>query len=152
MKKAIQKPSDDLSKAAYRRVLSLVFQNPILSLVVTVVVVTALVAAAVAYYHYRTHRIGVPQKGVFIATMTVMKSQTGRVTDELSITLTDVKERSDPAGFVVMATVSYGDLPEMKISNAAEGYIVTYPKEHGYSIELLKANSVSAKFSISKNQ
>jgi hypothetical protein len=93
-----------------------------------------------------------PQKAVWLGDVTVMKSHPYPVTDDLSITLTDVTERADPPGFLVMATVSHKDLPDMKIRNASVGYTVTYPKEHGYRIELLEADLTSAKLKITKNR
>lgn len=142
MKKAIQNPSEEPSKPAYKRIWQLAVKH---RLAILGAIGIAAVAVAIFAY-YRTHK-----KGIWIAAVTIKKSQTGPVTDELSITLTDVKERSDPPGFVVMATVSYTGLPDMKIRNASVGYVVTYPKEHGYTIELLKADSESAKFSITKD-
>ena len=134
------KTSDERSVPAYDRVWRFVARHRV---VVIGVMVLATLAAGLGYYSSRP-------KGVWVATITVLKTQTGRVTNDLSISLTNIKERSDPPGYTVMATVTYTGLPDMQISNASEGYIVTYPKEHGYRIELLKANSGSAKFSISK--
>lgn len=83
--------------------------------------------------------------------VTVMKSQTMSVADDLNITLTDVVFEPNPPRYKVNAKVSYAGAPEMQIHDAKEGSIITYPKDHGYDIELLKADSVSAKFSIKKN-
>jgi hypothetical protein len=143
MKHAIQKPSDQL-KRAHKRVWQLVVKYRLPVLGATGVVAILVAVATVAYFRTR-------QKAVWVGNVTVVKSQTYPVTDDLSITLTDLKERPDQSGFVVMATVIHTDLPEMEIRNASVGYIVTYPKEHGYNIELIKADAASAKFSITKN-
>jgi hypothetical protein len=143
VKKLVRKPTAEQSGPAHgmaRRLIS----NPITIICGLIAVALLMIFAYFAYY--RTH-----QKAVWVENVTVMISQTYPVTDDLSITLTDVKERPDPPGFVVMATVSHKDLADMKIRNASIGSIVTYPKEHGYSIELLKADSASAQFSITKN-
>ena len=140
MRKSIQKPSEERSIPAHKRIWRFVSRH----LVATISVIV-LAALSTIFAYYRTHQ------GVWIANVTVLKSQTAPVTNDLSITLNDVKERPDPPALVVMATVVYNDLPEMKISNAQEGYIVSYPKQHGYRIELIKVNATSAKFSITKN-
>ncbi|MEK6303419.1 MAG: hypothetical protein AABO41_22140 [Acidobacteriota bacterium] len=82
----------------------------------------------------------------------LMKSETPiPVAENLSMTLIELAFQPKSATYSVTAKVVYKDLPEMQIRDAQEGYIVTYPKEHGYTIELLKADAVSAKFSITKN-
>lgn len=112
--------------------------------IICVIVVGLLLLVIVGYY--RTH-----QGPVLLGTVTVTKSQPDGL-GELTITLTDVTFQPEPPAYAVTAKVSFNNgLPEMQIRKAKEGYIVTYPKEHGYRIELLKANSDSAKFSISKN-
>lgn len=72
---------------------------------------------------------------------------------ELRITPTALTLRSDPppSRYVVTAKVQYKKLPEMQIRDAEEGAIIKYPKNHGYSIRIVKVNSNSASFAISKN-
>lgn len=81
----------------------------------------------------------------------VMKSDPLSFDADLSITITDLKYNPNLKGYAVTATVKHEGLPEMYIKDAIEGYKVTYPKENGYDIQLLKADSISAKFSIRKN-
>jgi hypothetical protein len=85
------------------------------------------------------------------AEATLLKSQTVPVSHDLKITLTDISFEPNPPRYKVNARVVYDDQPEMQMRDATEGYTVTYPKEGGYMIELLKADSASAKFSIKKN-
>jgi hypothetical protein len=85
------------------------------------------------------------------AEVTIVKSQTLTVSSDLSITLTDVTFEPNPPRYKISASVSYKGEPDLEIHDAAEGYMVTYPKEHGYKITILKAESVSAKVSIAKN-
>jgi hypothetical protein len=90
-------------------------------------------------------------KPPLLAEVTIVKSQTVTVSDDLSITLTDITFEPNPPRYKISASVSYTAEPDMQIHDATEGYTVTYPKEHGYSIAVLKADSVSAKLSIKKN-
>lgn len=85
------------------------------------------------------------------AEVTIVKSQTLTVSDDLNITLTEVTFEPNPPRYKISASGSYKGEPDLQIYDAAEGYTVTYPKEHGYSIAVLKADSVSAKLSIKKN-
>lgn len=140
MKKLFHKQSEEQNKLAHGMV------RRIASKPITIICVIVVVLLLAIYGYYRTH-----QKAVLQGTVTVTKSQPGRVGD-LTITLTDVTFQSEPPTYSVTAKVLFDNgLPEMQIRKASEGYIVTYPKEHGYRIELLKADSVSAKFSIRKN-
>jgi hypothetical protein len=82
---------------------------------------------------------------------TLLKSQTVSVAPDLRITVTDITFEPNPPRYKINARVVYDDQPEMQMRDATEGYTVTYPKEGGYMIELLKADSASAKFSIKKN-
>jgi hypothetical protein len=83
--------------------------------------------------------------------VTVLRSEPLKATEDLSIALTDLQFKDDPPGYTIKAKVMYKGFPEMQILDAVEGYKVTYPKENGYEIQLLKATSVSARFSIKKN-
>lgn len=71
--------------------------------------------------------------------------------DHIKITLTDIKPEANNLKYRVWATVFVAGFPEMQIRNAQEGYVVKYPEEHGYTIELVTALSDAAKFSIGKN-
>jgi len=81
--------------------------------------------------------------------VTVMKSQPLSVSDDLNLTLTDI--RFEPDGYRISGKATSKKWPEMQISNAKEEAVITYPKEHGYDIKILKIDSVSAKVSITKN-
>jgi hypothetical protein len=83
--------------------------------------------------------------------VTIMKSQSIKVSEDLSISVDELTFLPNPARYVVTATVLYRDEPVMRILKGEQGYQVRYPKDHGYTIEVLKADSVSAKFMITKN-
>lgn len=80
-------------------------------------------------------------------TRTLRLNETVTVADELKITLNTIKLRADK--YKVSATVFLGG-EMIKIINAEDGCEVTYPKEHGYRIALIKSEADSATFSIVK--
>jgi len=82
--------------------------------------------------------------------ITVKLNETLSVGDDLRITLTEVL-RDESAKYRITAKVWLTNQPEMQIRKAEEGSTVTYPKEHGYTIKVLKIEPDSAKFSIAKN-
>ena len=81
--------------------------------------------------------------------VTAIKARTLNV-GNLTIIVTELKFRPEPPGYLVDAKVSYYG-SETLVRDAEEGAIITFPKEHGYDIKVVKADSVSAKFSIMKN-
>lgn len=83
--------------------------------------------------------------------VTVRLNEAANVGNDLSITLTEVQQQPDTKKYKVWAKVLIKDQPDMQVRRAEEGYAVTYPEEHGYTIELIKATADSAKFSITKN-
>lgn len=72
---------------------------------------------------------------------------------ELRITPISLIQKTDPPPpkYVVTARVQYKDLPELQIRDAAVGAKVTYPKEHGFTIRVVKVDANSASFAFSKN-
>ena len=84
--------------------------------------------------------------------VTLAKSQTANVSDGLTITVTDLKRKEAPERYTVFIKVLYKDLPEMQLKDGEVGSIIKYPKEHGYTIEVLKTNSDFARFLIKKDQ
>lgn len=82
--------------------------------------------------------------------LTVRFNETAYVGD-LSITLTQVQQQPDTTNYKVWAKVSIKGQSDMQIRRAEVGSAVTYPEEHGYTIELINAMADLAKFSITKN-
>lgn len=83
------------------------------------------------------------------ARVRVKISETTKWSD-LSLSLTSINYRTDPPRYTVTARVICEGLQEMHIRNAEAGYTVLYPKENGYRIEVLAADSASATFSVTK--
>jgi|GEM_PF-4860768 len=83
--------------------------------------------------------------------VTILKSEEANFGRDLKITLMDPKFQPNPPRYIVTAKIHYDDLEEMQLRDAQEGAEVTYPKEHGYSIKVVKVDAVSAKLSITKN-
>ena len=81
-------------------------------------------------------------------TGTVRLNETLTVGNDLKITLNTILLQADK--YRVSATVLLrGEM--IKIINVEDGCVVTYPKEHGYRIALIKSETDSATFSIVKN-
>lgn len=100
-------------------------------------------------------KLNVPAGKSFQVTLlksgTDSKFETASFGADLKLTLMDLKFHSDPPRYTVTAKVNYDDLADMQLREAEEGAEITYPKEHGYRIKVVKVDAVSAKFSIVKN-
>ena len=85
----------------------------------------------------------------------IVSSMLGKTTDfgeDLKITVTGLLKKSNPERYVVNAKVQHRGLADMKIGAAEVGYVVTYPQEDGYQIEIVKADAQAATFSIQSHK
>ena len=90
-----------------------------------------------------------PRETAFVVTANL--NQTLDFGDALQITLTKIEREGNSLTPTVTASVSVKDSPALVIRKAEEGAAVTYPKEHGYTIRILKIEAESARFSIVKD-
>jgi hypothetical protein len=72
--------------------------------------------------------------------------------DDLRISLIGVQFENNPPRYTVMASVSSPGVAKMDIKDATIGFTASYPDKGGFDIEILKTDTFSATFRVSRHE